>query len=910
MTWNAPDVIAVGDIDDSGAPAIIVPVVCPSGPSVTGGPTNRLAALDARTGAVKWLSPMLSPLREVAGTPGYAFDITNKVRPAIARLRPGETPSVLFKRTMGGDDRRGTYYCNDYLPGVSSSNCTVVTAVDGATGAVRQVWAAFNDYYSPGNEQGGFVLVADLNGSGTPNIIADTAVWDLNGTLLNNRSNGRVVVGLALANLDDSGETAIISFEIASGGMGYVVARKPAGQVLWETPTDLNAGSVSGQVVVADLFGDGMPKTMVTTSGNLYVYDERGALVWMHRFATPANIPTITTHSRPVVFDLDGDGVPELIMQTGYGVEIFDGKTGAVKANVSYASIGYPAAGPYQASSSSSLTPLVIDADGDGHAEVVFNIMSPYYPLKGWVVALKSANDDWQPARPVWNQFAMHDANVTDTGHIPYPEANNFATPRTNVFANPARIAPDVDPRKREQATFTYKAQAGGLDSNPATVTIDIMPTNRPPVFTSTPPNTYITYNDSYPAIIPFVYQSHAVDPDPGDTITYSIVLRSSSSWTFTINATTGRIEVPILAGNSAGPLTFVIAATDSFGESAYQTFTLYPSTGLGAVPNVVGQSRTTADATLTAAGFATGNVSSVYFQAPVDQVLTQFPAAGASVLKGEAIALQVSLGPQPVPLPNLVGLSLTEAQTQLTGLGFTVVINAVSSSTVPASQVFGQSPAFGTELTPLPGNPVTLTTSIGPPLTGTVAQVIVEPAPSATRIVGETVAYRATAVFTDGTSTDVTLRSLWNTSTPAVASVDGTGSAHALTAGATTISATAGGKTGQATFNVVARAAGDATTPVAAMTAPADGATMTGPTAITGTASDANFLRYELAYAPAGETTWTVIGEGTSPVTAGTLGTFDPTVLLNDLYTLRLTVFDRGGNETVATSDGAGTGA
>ena len=106
-----------------------------------------------------------------------------------------------------------------------------------------------------------------------------------------------------------------------------------------------------------------------------------------------------------------------------------------------------------------------------------------------------------------------------------------------------------------------------------------------------------------------------------------------------------------------------------------------------------------------------------------------------------------------------------------------------------------------------------------------------------------------------------------------------------------------------------MARVAGDATTPVALITAPADGATVTGPTTVTGTASDANFLRYELAYAPAGETTWTMIAEGTSPVTAGTLGTFDPTTLLNDLYTLRLTVFDRGGNETEATSDGAGDG-
>ena len=77
----------------------------------------------------------------------------------------------------------------------------------------------------------------------------------------------------------------------------------------------------------------------------------------------------------------------------------------------------------------------------------------------------------------------------------------------------------------------------------------------------------------------------------------------------------------------------------------------------------------------------------------------------------------------------------------------------------------------------------------------------------------------------------------------------------------------------------------------------------MLGPTAIVGTASDANFLRYELAYAPAGEDNYTVIAEGTTAVTNGTLGTLDPATLLNDLYTLRLRVFDRAENESVATT-------
>ncbi len=103
-------------------------------------------------------------------------------------------------------------------------------------------------------------------------------------------------------------------------------------------------------------------------------------------------------------------------------------------------------------------------------------------------------------------------------------------------------------------------------------------------------------------------------------------------------------------------------------------------------------------------------------------------------------------------------------------------------------------------------------------------------------------------------------------------------------------------------TLDVAAFAGADHTSPVATITVPADGAAVTAAAAVVGTASDANFLRYELALAPAGDADFTVFAEGSSPVTGGTLGTLDPTTLVNDLYTLRLTVFDRGGNRSVAT--------
>src|SRR5207247_4341660 len=46
----------------------------------------------------------------------------------------------------------------------------------------------------------------------------------------------------------------------------------------------------------------------------------------------------------------------------------------------------------------------------------------------------------------------------------------------------------------------------------------------------------------------------------------------------------------------------------------------------------------------------------------------------------------------------------------------------------------------------------------------------------------------------------------------------------------------------------------------------------------------------------------FTTIATGTSPVDGGVLGRLDPTLLINDFYTLRLTVFDLGGNSDQST--------
>jgi len=178
-------------------------------------------------------------------------------------------------------------------------------------------------------------------------------------------------------------------------------------------------------------------------------------------------------------------------------------------------------------------------------------------------------------------------------------------------------------------------------------------------------------------------------------------------------------------------------------------------------------------------------------------------------------------------------------------------------------------------------------------------ASLVVEPVDQII-LAGGTQPYTATGVLDDGTSVDLTGGVAWTSSAPAIANMSDAGTATGVAAGTTTISAAIGAISGSTSLTVAARTS-DFNAPTAEITSPEDGGTVTQPVDVIGTATDPNFLKYEIEIAPAGDTTFTLLERGAAPVVDGVLGKFDPTLLLNDLYTLRLTVFDRGGNKTTA---------
>ena len=122
------------------------------------------------------------------------------------------------------------------------------------------------------------------------------------------------------------------------------------------------------------------------------------------------------------------------------------------------------------------------------------------------------------------------------------------------------------------------------------------------------------------------------------------------------------------------------------------------------------------AKAELTGAEMAVGTVSEAYDDAaPVGTVVVQDPAPGTPLRHGSAVALTVSKGPQPIPVPAVVGRPQSEALAALRTAGLNPIVSSeeVNDRNVPKGSVAAQSPAPGTALTK--GGDVTLTISKGP---------------------------------------------------------------------------------------------------------------------------------------------------------------------------------------------------
>lgn len=84
-------------------------------------------------------------------------------------------------------------------------------------------------------------------------------------------------------------------------------------------------------------------------------------------------------------------------------------------------------------------------------------------------------------------------------------------------------------------------------------------------------------------------------------------------------------------------------------------------------------------------------------------------------------------------------------------------------------------------------------------------------------------------------------------------------------------------------------------------ISSPVDGTVVTAPTVISGYARGTGFASYALQYGSGtNPSSWTTIQSGTSPAAGTALGTFDPTIIPDGVYTIRLVAYDLSNNSFV----------
>ncbi|MDF2177427.1 PASTA domain-containing protein [Aliiglaciecola sp. CAU 1673] len=233
---------------------------------------------------------------------------------------------------------------------------------------------------------------------------------------------------------------------------------------------------------------------------------------------------------------------------------------------------------------------------------------------------------------------------------------------------------------------------------------LQVLEVNGPPQIMSFVP---ATLTPTASNLNPLSFSANASDPD-ADPLSFewrldNVVVSTDPSWIFT----------PGLGDSGSAIVKLTVTDANALSPDAIETrFVQIVDEVL--VPDVVGLPQADAETAITAARLVVGTVSTAQDPVvPAGDVISQTPLSGSQAQAGDSVDLTVSLGPTPVPVPDVVGLSQADAEAAIVAAGLTVgTVSTANSAVVPAGDVISQNPTGGTVL---PGSPVDLVISDGP---------------------------------------------------------------------------------------------------------------------------------------------------------------------------------------------------
>lgn len=591
---------------------------------------------------------------------------------------------------------------------------------------------------------GSGLSVADLDQDGFPEIVAaptggpvQFTVWDHEGQLIRTVSSDRAVlnddsVRVTLVDLDLDGD-----LEVVVGGTAW----HHDGTFLWNLDGNFANTSLNNFPIVANLDEDPYPE-LIRTRGSS-VPDQRGDLLAINHDGTvkwEVIASTLGTSETPLaaadlnqdgfadvirlgppfesyveardgrdgsllwtstvesgrggvtVFDMDRDGFPEVIVfDPSSDLYVLNGQDGSEL-------LYFPTVDSGTIRPPFSTSPVFADVDADGQAELVLSMGGSFGNTPA-VSVYQSPQQDWGPMRSIWNEAMYRVTNVNDDLTIPASEPQHWLQPGLNQATVNERLP---EARVEEQDQFSYQASDGQLLSNVATVDITILPPNTAPRILSIP--RLLGSPD-----LEYVYRALAVDADPGELLAWAIAEGPAG---MTVDAQGIVRWTPASGDLGSNPV--VLQVTDTIGVSGFQNFIIDVRDPV-TVPDLAGLDEAQARAALDASELVADPLRTVFSDTiAAGLVVAQDPGAGTLAAAGDPVQVDLSLGPVPLQVPDLITLTLDDATAELLSEGFSIgTIDFVNDPLQPVDTVLVQDPAPRTSRAP--GSPIDLVVSGGP---------------------------------------------------------------------------------------------------------------------------------------------------------------------------------------------------
>jgi beta-lactam-binding protein with PASTA domain len=213
------------------------------------------------------------------------------------------------------------------------------------------------------------------------------------------------------------------------------------------------------------------------------------------------------------------------------------------------------------------------------------------------------------------------------------------------------------------------------------------------------PPGTVLTQNPAAGQMLPL---GGTVQVTVAGLVTVpSVVGMTTAQATQLLEPLSLKLVIGGSVANSA-PAGTILSQSPVANTQVQPGSTVTVQTSLGphvTVPNIVGMQQAQGQTALSQANLQMNVTDHVTDSRPAGVIVSQNPAAGASVAQGSTVNVVTSSGPaQNVAVPNIVGQTVASATTLLGASGLQIATTTIRS-TAPAGTIVSQSPTAGTQV-------------------------------------------------------------------------------------------------------------------------------------------------------------------------------------------------------------------